>query len=414
MKDAFREDPVGSLMALALVAWALFQPVAPGPAVGAALTLLGLYLVNLARRRAPFGTPGRLVAALAAALVLATVFAPEPAPAVGFALKYWHFALVPAVAAIPASAFLRFRKALAACGALSLALALLAGLGDLLFRWNFKWDVLSRHGSDRDREMVYGFFSHHMTFAGFVAVVAFSLAGVAFFDRDARARRYAGLASAAAGLLLLAARKRAYWIGGGVGLLLLAVRLRTRRALALVVAVAFLFVAGYAGSADVRDRVQRAFQTEDNQQRVGFWIVGWQMAKDRPLLGWGPGGYRLHGEPYLSRVFATRGGAEGYRDNFTHVHDVYLQLLVEGGVVLLAAYLALLGWILARTGRDWWARGSPGSAEAWGAGVFTMLATLSLAGVFEWNVMDKEVGIPMMVSMGIYLLLKDQPAPATP
>lgn len=393
-------------MALTVVAWALFQPVAPGPAVGAAITLVGLHLTGVILGRQRLSRTDGFVLTLLGAVLLATACSPDPARSLNFALKYWHFALVPAVAAIPLRTLRRFLPAFLAAGTFSSLIAGLAAVGELLTRRSLKWDLLWRRPLARDPAMVYGFFDHYMTFAGFVAVVTFACSGLALFHRDRRVRRRAGTASLGGGLLLLFLRKRTYWVSGGAGLLLLALRLRARRALVLLAVTVLVFSGAALLGRDLRERFFRIADLSDNQQRIGFWIAGWEMWKDRPLVGWGPGGYRLNGQPYLDRVFTRRAIAQGYQGNFTHVHNVYLQLLVEGGALLLGAYLVFLGYLLRRTGADWWARGAPGEAAAFGAGVFALLVTVAIAGVFEWNIMDKEVGMPIFFAAGLYLLFK--------
>ncbi len=260
--------------------------------------------------------------------------------------------------------------------------------------------------------MVYGFFDHHMTYAGFIAVVAFSLAGLAFFHRDRLVRRRAGAVSLAGGLLLLAARKRAYWIGAGWA----SCSWRSDFALATPWRSWRPSRSSSRPATPARATCETASSGRSRRRTTSSGSGSGSSAGN----GEGPPPARLGAGrlPPARRALPGAGLRDprrprGYRSNFTHVHDIYLQLLVEGGVLLLGAYLALVGYLLVRTGRDWWAHGAPGDAEAFGSGVFAMLVTLSIAGVFEWNVMDKEVGIPAMIAMGVYLLLKDGPwAPA--
>ncbi len=214
-----------------------------------------------------------------------------------------------------------------------------------------------------------------------------------------------GDSSLLGGFLLVAARKRAYWIGGALGVLALVLRLRRRYLLLAGLLLVSVFAIGYLTPGDFRMRIDRAFAREDNVERIGFWRAGVAMFQERPLFGWGPGGYRLHGEPFLAREFSRPGMVPSYRENFTHVHNVFLQLLVDGGLVLFESYLSLLGYFLALTFRDLWQRGRS-EAGALGAGMFAALVTLLFAGLFECNLMDKEVVLPTFFALGTYLSLR--------
>ena len=84
----------------------------------------------------------------------------------------------------------------------------------------------------------------------------------------------------------------------------------------------------------------------------------------------------------------------------THVNSAPLQLLVEGGLPLLAAGLWLL-WSFARALR---ARlGAPGTAGALARGALAALLAFSAASLFEWNFLDKEAAMPLLVWVGAAL-----------
>ena len=71
------------------------------------------------------------------------------------------------------------------------------------------------------------------------------------------------------------------------------------------------------------------------KERVYMWRSGTAMWRERPLLGWGPGG--------VKREYSRYALPEAYKQRTGHVHNTPLQILVERGVLGLAAWLAI--WI---------------------------------------------------------------------
>ena len=123
-----------------------------------------------------------------------------------------------------------------------------------------------------------------------------------------------------------------------------------------------------------------------NNERFVFWCAGAEMVQDAPLTGWGPRGYREHGELYRDRC---RHGFE--LSNFTHVHNSYLQVAVEGGLLGEAAFLFLLGLLALRLYRR--AQGT-GDGAAFARGLLATLVCYCVAAFFEWNFGDKEPTMP--------------------
>lgn len=102
--------------------------------------------------------------------------------------------------------------------------------------------------------------------------------------------------------------------------------------------------------------------------RLGMWWAGLQLAALRPILGYGPGS-----EVRVVRRYAL----DYYPRPLDHFHDFYLKMLIEGGSVTLAAFLAWLGltaWSLLRR----YSQGSVAAAVA----LATLLAVL-VHSVFE-------------------------------
>ena len=169
-----------------------------------------------------------------------------------------------------------------------------------------------------------------------------------------------------AGLLMSWSRGALLGLAGGLALVGLAWARRAWPALlglALIVVIAWPFIAplvpadmigrlsglgGYLG----RD-LARIEITDDNFaviERLAHWVAAWRMFDLHPWLGVGSGQYAL----VYPQVALPR-----WQDPLGHAHNYYLNVLAQGGLVGLAAYLAMIGaalvaaWRAAARSRGW-------------------------------------------------------------
>jgi O-antigen ligase len=182
-----------------------------------------------------------------------------------------------------------------------------------------------------------------------ILVAGFSLAGAAIFAlRGLPGPRVA--AGVAAGLCLSAlflTGSRGGLICFGAALLvavLIAGRWRTKLALiaVLIAGGSVVYFALYAPP-EIRERLGNASQGEIQQQegRFTLWAVGWRVVEDHPVIGVGAGNFTEVSTRYVlepGTVFRT----DRVIDSPGGVHNSYLQLLSETGVIGLALYLAIL------------------------------------------------------------------------
>ena len=117
--------------------------------------------------------------------------------------------------------------------------------------------------------------------------------------------------------------------------------------------------------------------------RSELWGAAWRMWRDRPVLGVGAGNFELALPAY---------GVAGVR---THANSWYLQSLAEGGLVLFAATLALLGAIVTAL-----ARGLRG-ASPWVLAALAATVALALHQVVDYLVFYPKVGGAWWVLLGI-------------
>ena len=182
-----------------------------------------------------------------------------------------------------------------------------------------------------------------------ILVGGFSLAGAAILAlRGLTGPRLA--ASVAAALCLSAlflTGSRGGIICFGVALLvavLIAGRWRAKLALiaVLIAGGSLVYFALYAPP-EIRDRLGNATQGEVEQQegRFTLWAVGWRVVQDDPVIGIGAGNFKEVAVEHVlepGTVFRT----DRVIDNPGGVHNSYLQLLSETGVIGLALYLAIV------------------------------------------------------------------------
>lgn len=185
--------------------------------------------------------------------------------------------------------------------------------------------------------MAVGTLGHHLSYAG-VLLPAFFLALA--FSIAARPRLIWAAAAVAIGLGISLSYARTAWVGLVAGLLFLGL-LRGWRALLLMLGV--LAAAGLAAAwiepalldrgASILREISAQGSTNESA-RVRLWLTSLRMAADHPWLGAGLGSFGTLFEQY--RV-------PGDYMSVAHPHSDPLNILVETGIVGLAAWAAI--WI---------------------------------------------------------------------
>lgn len=147
---------------------------------------------------------------------------------------------------------------------------------------------------------------------------------------------------------------RGAWVGVSLGLLAsfaIALRRLWIPVLAFVPIVALVMFSAASSVAPgvVSDRVasivadSRPFDaasvtiTDENfaaVERMAHWQTGWEMFKDHPVAGVGPGNYNSEYTEYFVRA--------EFRSSQGHAHNFYVHVLAETGLVGLSIYLTLI------------------------------------------------------------------------
>jgi O-antigen ligase len=228
-----------------------------------------------------------------------------------------------------------------------------------------------------------GFFSIYMTQAGVLTMIL--LVSVP------RLLPGAGRRAAAAGpwlvmvLSLAATYVRGAWLGFAAGMASLVVLARRGRGL---IAVALTVLVGLAlvGPDQLRHRVRSMTDPQEAtiKERIYMWRSGAAMLGERPMLGVGPGG--------VKREYSRYALPEAVKKRTGHLHNTPLQILVERGLVGLAAWLWIWVAFYMRAGALLF-RLSPEqrSARALTVGSLAAITGFLVSGLSEYNFGDSEV-----------------------
>lgn len=128
--------------------------------------------------------------------------------------------------------------------------------------------------------------------------------------------------------------------------------------------------------------------------RLDLWTVGWAVARDHPLGGVGLDNFTVVAPDYVRDVGPLQ-RVDLVADKPHAVHNLYLQLVAETGVVGLVCFLAFVGaclyasWRAARLYRNRGSNDLEALAHAILIGTVGMLATF----VFSSNVLDRRLWV---------------------
>lgn len=210
--------------------------------------------------------------------------------------------------------------------------------GDVLFK-----DKTS--GGQGNLFMAVGFFGHHLTYGGHVAIL-WVLAASWLFSGQAHGRTR-WLVAAGFGLLslgLLWSYARSAQLAAFLGVVFLGLFLPRRRKLVLgpilvVIAAAVLL------TPTLRVRFVEAMDLTTEETRLNLWRSSVAAIEDRPITGFGVGNF--------SEMMSVH-EVEGFYDSKAHSHNDYLMHAVNAGLPALLFALAMIAGILTALirGRD--------------------------------------------------------------
>jgi len=261
-----------------------------------------------------------------------------------------------------------------------------------------------------------GNFSHHLTYAGFMLInVPLSLS---LFLNDKKGERWFWVIIAILAIIaVLASLGRSGWMGMVLGTLILIFMLPRRYSISLFIitlCIITLFISLMAtgwlqetfDNPNNPELVKRLLNTSlsYDKDRLYLWEAGWLGVKDHLWLGVGIGNEDYYFESYRQLVSERHGGYQFINSSSAGIHNFYLQIAFNLGIVGLITHLWLFGtiffwcviWIL-KAGKSFpFEKGL-----LWGAmgGLFGHM----IAGMFDNNFFDSEVQNLVMIVMGLAL-----------
>src|SRR5438552_9243250 len=131
---------------------------------------------------------------------------------------------------------------------------------------------------------------------------------------------------------------RGVWLAFAVVLLLTGVLRGGRPAIAAGTGLVVLLLLLVGVDPGIRARTRSAFDLPANIGRTQIWRANLDMARERPLLGWGYGNYKTFRQPFYDRYPDA--------DTTAHAHNDFLQMQVDGGALSLTAFVALFAVVL--------------------------------------------------------------------
>ncbi|MBI3767438.1 MAG: O-antigen ligase family protein [Deltaproteobacteria bacterium] len=351
------------------------------------------------RARSPLDVP---LAVLAAALLLSTVFCPAPLRSLRSYDRLWivaaYFATYHLVRTraeaerliaitIAAAAVVAVYGVVQHFTGLDLARALVGKPSDLHLFWlgeGYRTKGLHPSGITYAHNLLFP-----LTFA-----TGYILAG-ALTPR----RRLALLCAWTVMVLALVfSVTRGVWLAFGVVLLLMGLLRGGRTAIAAGAGLAVLVALLVGVDPGIRTRARSAFDLPANLGRTQIWRANLDMARARPLLGWGYGNYKSVRQSFYDRYPDA--------DTTAHAHNDFLQMQVDGGLVSLVAFVALFAVIVRRGWRGYRAF-DPAAEPTRSLTLAALLAVVGflVGGLTQYNFGDAEVVIYLWFTVGILLRL---------
>ena len=237
-----------------------------------------------------------------------------------------------------------------------------------------------------------GFYSHPLTLA-YVALMIWPFHLILLCKDFKNPWRYASVVGNLVLLYFSASRTaQAVAILVAVGFILFNFRGRTRLIITGVMAAGLIGV--FSGNNIISRRflgmsskmISEEKESPYPDDRVAFWIVHWNMVKERPILGHGISLDRAYRIPYYEAI-----GLPGFKKAY-EAHNQILQIAAEGGIAAALAFIFWLGTLHLN-----WKNASPTIKQIRDLTIISLL----LGGLTQNAYLDGEVRFALMTLMAL-------------
>jgi O-antigen ligase len=370
--------PLRRLAFALLVLFAVLTPFIAPAYIAAGLVLVAWTASIVRERRLPESLRSPLcfvLLALALLTLLSAVFSRDPAASARHLPGLALFLLVP-IAMDLCDTLPRARTVFLALAASGTALALY-GI----------WQFL--HGGNDLQSRIRGTLSHYMTFSGITMLAGCLLLGYAL--EGSGRWRVIGLCCLFPFAALLLTFTRGTYVGVVAALLVYAAVRRPRVLLWIAPVLVVVYLAAPTG---IRDRIRSTTDLAErtNRDRIAMARAGARMVRDSPILGLGP--------EMVKPYYPLYRDSDAPRWSVPHLHNNVIQIAAANGLFAAAAYLVLVGLILARAAALARRGDGPDRAALW-AGALLAGSALTVAGLFEYNFGDTEVEMATLLVFAI-------------
>ncbi len=366
-------------------------------AINAAQVGLSLFFLwRLVRLRYRPGIPEAALVVFFGWNVVAALFSPYVPDALNGVLNYWSWTALLVGAGLPWAVrkhVKTYAVFLAVSAALTVPMSALTFFIGTDFHNQHLYTKLPMGAT-----AAYGYFSHHLTYAGVMLAAACFLGARAVYGREGKKAGW-WAASALAGLGLFFSLARTYYLAAVPSAAVLLWKKGKKWLIGGFLAAAV--VGGMAmafGPASFRQRIENTWNMNNpsNAERIYLWISGFHMWEAHPVAGWGPGIYEQvagpYKAPYASRIHYPT--FTGYLTR-SHCHNLYLMIAIQTGAVGLVLFLAFV--ILAF-------RGMLKQADpVLKYGAMAAFTAFLFGGLFEFNGGDAEVATLVFFLVGLAL-----------